>query len=158
MVPAPTRPEAVLIFDSSTKLDVETVEVQALELGLRRAGFRTLLLSVALERERLTRALRGSKPAAIVLAGKDATLDVVGRIVYAARQATPGARVLEYRDATPVAGKHSVPSLGATPAEAVTALRELFESPATERPRLVEPAATADGGVARAAAGGRPGA
>jgi len=154
VVPPPTRPEAVLIFDSSTKLDLETVEVQALELGLRRAGFRTLLLSVALERERLTRALRGSKPAAIVLAGTGATLDVVGRIVYAARHAGSSARVLEYRDATPVAGKHSVPSLGASPSEAVVVLRDLFEAPAAQRPRLVEPAAiTAGHGAARAVGG-----
>ncbi|MGI8804381.1 MAG: MerR family transcriptional regulator [Thermoleophilaceae bacterium] len=158
VVPAPTRPEAVLIFDSSTTLDVETVEVQALELGLRRAGFRTLLLSVALERERLTRALRGSKPAAIVLAGTGATLDVVGRIVYAARHAAPGARVLEYRDATPVAGKHSVPSLGVSPSEAVTALRERFESAVAQRPRLVErPPAAVGGGAVRAVAGAQRG-
>jgi hypothetical protein len=101
-----------------------------MELAVRRAGFRTLLLSVALEQDRLARALRGASPAAIVLAGPSATLDVVGRIVYAARRVASTASVLEYREATPVAGSHSIPSLGATPSEAVAALRELVEGPA----------------------------
>jgi DNA-binding transcriptional MerR regulator len=139
VVPAPARSEGVLIFDSSTSLVPEAVHVQAFELAVRRAGFRTLLLSVALEQERLTRALRGASPAAIVLAGSGATLDVVGRIVYAARRAASQARVLEYREATPVSGTHSIPSLGSAPSEAVPVLRDFLEGPAAERARLVKP-------------------
>ena len=41
-----SRPQGVLLFDSSPRLDVESLHVQALELGLRRAGFRTLPLAV----------------------------------------------------------------------------------------------------------------
>jgi hypothetical protein len=146
VVPPPMRAEGVLIFDSCAELGTETLHVQALELAVRRAGFRALLLSVALEQDRLVRAIRGSDPAVIVLAGDGATLDVVGRLVYSARHARSGARVVEYRHATPVSGKHAVHALGMQPSEAVVELRRLVKSPPAERP--AEPA--------RAAAAGRP--
>src|SRR3954469_23200025 len=53
--PPATRPEGVLLFDSCSGLCAEVLHVQALELALRRAGFRVLLLSVALAQERVTR-------------------------------------------------------------------------------------------------------
>jgi hypothetical protein len=129
IVPPPPREEGILIFDSSTRLGVEAVHVQALELVLRRAGFRTLLLSIGLEQDRVVRAIRGSRPAAVVLAGADATLDVVGRLVYATRHAAASAPILEYREATPVAGGHAIPSLGSSVTEAVATLRETFDQP-----------------------------
>ena len=57
-----TRPQGVLLFDSSPRLDVESLHVQALELGLRRAGFRTLLLAFDLPPERVVRAIRALDP------------------------------------------------------------------------------------------------
>ena len=124
VVPVATRPEGVLLFDSSGEaLDVESLHVQALELAIRRAGFRVLHLSIGLAHERFGRALRALDPAALVLCGSGATLDVVGRLVYSARQLGSGARVFEYRDAMPVSGRHSIPSLGATPTEAAATLK-----------------------------------
>src|SRR5918997_162510 len=55
VVPPASRTQGVLIFDSSANLDLEALHVQALELGLRRSGFRTLLLASDLPPERAVR-------------------------------------------------------------------------------------------------------
>ena len=127
VAPAATREEGVFLFDSSPLLDVESLQVQALELALRRAGFRVLMLSITLPQERIARAMRALEPSALVLCGDGATLDVVGRLVYTARQVAPGGRVFEYRDAMPVTGKHSIRSLGARPTEAAQNLKTVCD-------------------------------
>jgi DNA-binding transcriptional MerR regulator len=127
VVPAATRPDGILLFDSSMRLDVESLHVQALELGLRRAGFRVLLLSMSLAQERLSRAMRALDPAALVVCGSGATLDVVGRLVYAVRHTGSNARVYEYRDAMPVAGSHAIPTLGSTPIHAATNMKAIVD-------------------------------
>ena len=127
VAPPATRPEGVLLFDSSSTLGAEMLHVQALELALRRAGFRVLLLSVALAQERVTRAMRALEPSALVLCGSGATLDAVGRLVYAVRQTGSKAPLYEYRGAMPVSGSHRVPSLGEAPAAAVRHLRAVVE-------------------------------
>lgn len=127
VVPAATRSEGIFLFDSSPLLDVEALHVQALELTLRRAGFRVLMLSIGLPSERIARAMRALEPSALVLCGNGATLDVVGRLVYTARQLDTGAPVFEYRDAMPVTGKHSIRSLGARPTEAADRLKSICD-------------------------------
>jgi DNA-binding transcriptional MerR regulator len=122
-----TRPDGVLLFDSSAGLGAEVLHVQALELALRRAGFRVLLLSVALAQERVTRAMRALEPSALVLCGSGATLDAVGRLVYAVRQMGSKAPLYEYRGSMPVSGSHRVPSLGDLPSAAVRHLRARVE-------------------------------
>ena len=112
-----SRPQGVLLFDSSPRLDVESLHVQALELGLRRAGFRTLLLAFDLPPERVVRAIRALDPTAFVFCGGEATLDVVGRLVYTVRQVGSAAPVFEYREAMPVTGDHGIPSLGSSPSK-----------------------------------------
>lgn len=128
VVPPASRPQGVLLFDSSPQLDIESLHVQALELGLRRAGFRTLLLAFDLPPERVVRAIRALDPTAFVFCGGDATLDVVGRLVYTVRQVGSAAPVFEYREAMPVTGDHGIPSLGATPGEAVDRLKAYVDS------------------------------
>jgi MerR family transcriptional regulator, light-induced transcriptional regulator len=128
VVAPPTRKQGVLIFDSSKKLDVETLHVQALELGLRRAGFRTLLLAFDLPPERIVRAMRALDPTAFVFCGGEATLEVVGRLVYTVRQVGSAAPVFEYREAMPVTGEHAIPSLGSVPSEAVDRLKGYVDS------------------------------
>ena len=86
VTPPASRSQGVLLFDSSPRLDLESLHVQALELGLRRAGFRTLLLAFDLPPERVVRAIRALDPTAFVFCGGEATLDVVGRLVYTVRQ------------------------------------------------------------------------
>lgn len=148
LMPAATRDEGVLLFDSTVGLDVEAVHAQALELALRRAGFRVLLLSIGLDQDRVRRAIRALDPATVVLAGSGATLDVLGRLVYATRNTAPHAQVAEYRDATPVSGGHAVPTLGHAPSEAVPALLALLEGrPRRERPAAAPAPATRFGGA-----------
>ena len=133
VAPPATHDEGVLLFDSSPALSAESLHVQALELALRRAGFRVLLLSVSLAQERLSRAMRALNPAALVLCGSGATLDVVGRLVYGIRQLGSNAPLLEYRSSMPVTGGHRVPSLGERPIDAVRNFRTLIESKARHR-------------------------
>ena len=123
-----TRPQGVLLFDSSPRLDLESLQVQALELGLRRAGFRTLLLAFDLPPERIVRAIRAIDPTAFVFCGGEATLDVVGRLVYTVRQVGSAGPVFEYREAMPVTGEHGIPSLGAKPSEAVERLKAYVDT------------------------------
>jgi MerR family transcriptional regulator, light-induced transcriptional regulator len=134
VAPPPSRPQGVLLFDSSPRLDIDSLHVQALELGLRRAGFRTLLLAFDLPPERVVGGGGGGggtdglsffvpPPPAFVFCGAAATLDVVGRLVYTVRQVGSAAPVFEYREAMPVSGDHGIPSLGTTPGEAVERLK-----------------------------------
>jgi DNA-binding transcriptional MerR regulator len=123
LAPPASRPQGVLLFDSSKRLDLESLHVQALELGLRRAGFRTLLLAFDLPPERIVRAIRALDPTAFVFCGGDATLDIVGRLVYTVRQVGSAGPVFEYREAMPVTGDHGIPSLGSSPVEAVERLK-----------------------------------
>ena len=69
VVPPATRSQGVLIFDSSRRLDMEALHVQAVELDLRRAGFRTILLAFDLPPERVARAMRALDPTAFVFCG-----------------------------------------------------------------------------------------
>ena len=57
---AASRPAGILLLDSSRGQDAEEVHTQALDLALRRAGFRVLVLSNELGDERLERALGAS--------------------------------------------------------------------------------------------------
>ena len=118
VVPPASRTQGVLLFDSSEQLDHESLHVQALELAIRRAGFRTLLLSFDLPPERVARAMRAVEPTAFVFCGGEATLEVLGRLVYTVRQVGSAAPVFEYRESMPVTGDHAIPSLGSTPTEA----------------------------------------
>ena len=62
IAPPATRPEAVLIFDASRPPDVDALYAQALELHLRRAGLRTLTVTLDLEPARLMRAMLAIEP------------------------------------------------------------------------------------------------
>ena len=153
-----SRPQGVLLFDSSHRLEVESLHVQALELGPRRAGFRTLLLAFDLPPERVVRAIRAIDPTAFVFCGGDATLEVVGRLVYTVRQVGSAAPVFEYREAMPVTGDHGIPSLGGAPIEAVDRLKGYVDSGRLEQVLVVpetedEPAATRMPGARKRQAG-----
>jgi MerR family transcriptional regulator, light-induced transcriptional regulator len=69
LAPSASRPAGILLLDANEADDVEAVHAQALDLALRRAGFRVLVLSSDLEGERLERALNALEPTAIVLCG-----------------------------------------------------------------------------------------
>jgi DNA-binding transcriptional MerR regulator len=119
---AASLPEGVLLLDSGSPLGLEAVYVQALELFLRRAGLRVLLLSATLEARRFGSALRALRPDAIVLCGTEASLDVVGGPLRRALRDGESARILGYRTAQLVAGKRGVARLGDGPGEATDRL------------------------------------
>ena len=146
VVPPPTRPQGVILFDASDRLDLESLHVQALELAIRRAGFRSLLLRFDLPPERVARAMRAVEPTAFVFCGGEATLEVLGRLVNTVRQVGSAAPVFEYREAMPVTGDHSIPSLGTSPTEAAENLKQYVDTGKIEHIKVVQDeAATQDG-------------
>ena len=125
--PSAGSAEGVLIIDTTHPPDLDALRVQALELCLRRGALRVLTLPVALQTERVGHALRALRPRAMVLAGEGASLDALGRLVYAARQsAGAGLEVLDYRGALPDTGASMVRRLPDEPHAAAHALRELL--------------------------------
>jgi MerR family transcriptional regulator, light-induced transcriptional regulator len=145
VVAAASRDQGVLLFDSSRALDIESLQVQALELGIRRAGFRSLLLSFDLQPERVARAMRALDPMAFVFCGGGADLEVVGRLVYTVRQVGSAAPVFEYRESMPVTGDHSIPTLGSAPSEAVERLRAYVDTGRIEQVVVVPERASQPG-------------
>jgi DNA-binding transcriptional MerR regulator len=69
LAPPASRPAGILLLEAGEAADAEGVHAQALDLALRRAGFRVLVLSSELDDERLERALAALDPTAIVLCG-----------------------------------------------------------------------------------------
>lgn len=134
--PAAVRDEGVLIFDASGPDDLDALHAQALELVLRRAGLRTLILSADLDPARVGRALHALEPRALVLTGRGASLDAFGRIVFSARRAC-GERVeiFDYRGALPETGASTVPRLGCRPLAAKDRLIAAIEGRERADPR-----------------------
>jgi DNA-binding transcriptional MerR regulator len=122
--PPATRLDSALIFDGSASYDLDAVHAQALDVVLRRAGLRTLALSVNTDPKRLGRALRAMPPSAVILTGRRTSLDAIGRLVYAVRAVERTAEVFDYRGALPDTGASTVRRLGASPVAARDALLE----------------------------------
>jgi MerR family transcriptional regulator, light-induced transcriptional regulator len=121
--PPASHSEGVVIFDSAGVGEMDALYAQALELFVRRAGLRALTLPLDLDPARAARALRAVEPSAIVLSGARASLDALGRLVYAARQCLGEVAVFDYRGAVPETGASTVARLGDGPGPAVDALR-----------------------------------
>ncbi len=128
LAPPASRHEGVLLLDSGASVGPEVVETQALELFLRRAGLRVLLLSADLPEARFTRALRALEPRATVLCGTQARLDVVGTHLRKLLNGGAGARLYSYRSANLVSGRTGLPSLGTHPSEATATLLDVVAS------------------------------
>jgi MerR family transcriptional regulator, light-induced transcriptional regulator len=106
-----SRPAGILLLDSSRGSDAEAVHAQALDLALRRAGFRVLMLSDGLGEERMERALGALDPTAIVLCGPGADTPSAVQLVRKIREAGFDAPLYGFRasgligDAIPAAGE-----------------------------------------------------
>ena len=109
---AASRPAGILLLDSSQGQDDEEVHAQALDLTLRRAGFRVLMLSDELGEERLERALRALDPTAIVICGPGTDTPSAVNLIRRVRDAGFDAPLFGFRatgligDAVPSAGEH----------------------------------------------------
>lgn len=129
VAPPAYRDEGVLIFDASAPYERDALHVQGLELALRRAGLRTLTLAPELDAARLGHALRALHPRALVLAGSRASLDALGRLVYAARASGGSVEVFDYRGALPDTGATTVCRLDGSPTRARDLLLARFNAP-----------------------------
>jgi MerR family transcriptional regulator, light-induced transcriptional regulator len=134
LTPPATRTDAAIIFDASAPASLDALHSQALELIVRRAGMRTLLLTPAVEPTRLGRALRALMPDAVILSGSHSSLDTIGRLVYAVRSVAQQATVFDYRSAVPDTGASTVCRLGETP----VAARDLMIARLDVAPSVVE--------------------
>jgi MerR family transcriptional regulator, light-induced transcriptional regulator len=134
VAPSATRDDGVLVFDASAPCDMDALHAQALELCLRRRGLRTLTLTVSLDPSRLSRALHALTPRAVVLTGGRASLDALGRLVYATRR-IGGDQVVVYdfRGALSSTGASTVPRLGDAPLAAAQQLVDGLEGRASQR-------------------------
>jgi MerR family transcriptional regulator, light-induced transcriptional regulator len=110
-----SRPAGILLLDSSSGNEAEAVHAQALDLILRRAGFRVLMLSSELADERLERALGALAPTALVLCGPGADTQAAVKLVRKVREAGFDAPLFGFR-ATGLIGD-AVPSAGEQPSE-----------------------------------------
>jgi MerR family transcriptional regulator, light-induced transcriptional regulator len=139
VAPPATREDGVLVFDASAPCDMDALHAQALELCLRRRGLRTLTLTVALDPNRLSRALHALAPRVVVLTGRRTSLDALGRLVYAARRiGGDQVAVYDFRGALPSTGATTVPRLGDAPLAACEQLAHGLDSRrATARPALL---------------------
>ncbi|WCB96908.1 hypothetical protein DSM104299_05678 [Baekduia alba] len=114
--PPASRPEGVLVFDASRPPEPEALQAQALELVLRRAGMRTLTLTADSDPSRLANAISALDPRAVVLTGRGASLDALGRLVFTARRvAGEDVAILDYRGAIAHTGSSTVEALPDTP-------------------------------------------
>ncbi|MGH2901610.1 MAG: hypothetical protein ACRDMZ_23245, partial [Solirubrobacteraceae bacterium] len=100
------------IFDASGPCDIDALHAQALELCLRRAGIRTLMLTAELDAGRLAHVLQALNPRLVVLTGRRAWLDALGRIAYQSRRTSEHVEILDFRGALPESDHSSVPRLG----------------------------------------------
>lgn len=131
LTPPASRREGVLLLEATAPGDLDALHIQALELTLRRAGLRTLLLGEAIDTARLGRAVRALSPSVLVLAGRRASLDAVGRVVYAVRRAGAEVEVADFGGVLPSASASTVRRMDADP---LSARDELLEILAAEAP------------------------
>ena len=110
-----SRPAGILLLDSSRGDEAEAVHAQALDLALRRAGFRVLVLSDELGEERMERALGALDPTAIVLCGPGADTQSAVKLVRRIRETGLDAPLFGFR-ASGLIGD-AVPSAGERPSE-----------------------------------------
>jgi DNA-binding transcriptional MerR regulator len=143
IAPPATRRKAVLLFDASRSPDIDGLYAQALELHLRRAGLRTLTVTLDLEPARLMRAMLAVEASAIVLTGRRASLDALGRVVFAARRAAGEVTVYDYRGALPATGASTVPRLAERPLAARDELVDALDGTRSEPAVRAAPSAQA---------------
>ncbi len=86
---------SIVLFDSSTPLSVECLRVQALEVGLRRAGMSTVALRSGLPPSRLTDAIRSIDPIALVLCGGSGRPAIAEQLLRAVWEADCSAPLFE---------------------------------------------------------------
>jgi hypothetical protein len=114
---AATRPAGIVLVDSTFGEPVEAAHAQALDLALRRAGFRVLTLSTELPEERLQRAIEALEPTGIVLCGPGADAGSAGRLLTGIRRIGVESPIYTYRAGDLSESAVAIPSAGERPSE-----------------------------------------
>jgi len=125
-----SRPAGILLLDSSRGQEAEAVHAQALDLALRRTGFRVLMLSDELGEERMDRALGALDPTAIILCGPGADTPTAVQLVRRIREAGFDAPLFGFR-ASGLIGD-AIPSAGERPSEVTGMLNADLRRRATQ--------------------------
>lgn len=127
MAAAASRPAGILLLDSTSGRDLEAVYAQALDLTLRRAGFRVLALSSVLADRRLSSAVTALEPTAIIVCGpvEQGADDVLRRV----RDAGAQAPVYSFRDG---GNDSDMTRAGDTPSEVTAMLNADLRRRATQ--------------------------
>jgi DNA-binding transcriptional MerR regulator len=125
--------QTVVLLDSSTHLSVGSLRVQALELGLRRAGMHTVLVRCGLPQCRVVTALRTVDPMALVICGGEVRNGAVERLLNAMRQADCAAPLYEVGDSPP--DTEAISPLGPGSLEATRQLKSYAVKRSEPRPR-----------------------
>ena len=112
-----SRPAGILLLDSSPGQGAEAVHTQALDLALRRAGFRVLLLSSELADERLERAVGALEPTAILLCGPGSSPAGAVRVLRRVRELGVDAPLYGFRAGPLSEGADGIVPAGDTPSQ-----------------------------------------
>lgn len=146
VAPPASREESVVVFDAGATQQPDALQAQALELVLRRSGLRTLTLGADLDQSRLTHALSAVDPKVVVLAGSGASLDALGRLVYAARRVGgDNVRVMNFCGEARDTGASTVATLPDAVLDARDEILAVVERPhAKAQPRFAKVAAAVD--------------
>ncbi|HET9073120.1 MAG TPA: MerR family transcriptional regulator [Solirubrobacteraceae bacterium] len=116
--PPAVRAEGIVLLDVWQAGSLDTLCAQALEVMLRRAGFRTLSLAPSLDRSRLELGMRTVAPRAVVLTGSGTSMEELARLAYVVHKAVPDALVYYFRRAETPIDSRFVGCLGPSPLDA----------------------------------------
>ncbi len=122
---AASRPAGVMLLDSSSGQDFEAVHAQALDLALRRAGFRVLALSTQLGDGRLGSAIGALEPTAIIVCGPPESAETAAQLLTKIREFGVDAPLFGYRTGDDESETPSaIPSAGNSPSEVTSMLND----------------------------------
>jgi MerR family transcriptional regulator, light-induced transcriptional regulator len=138
-VPHASRTRTVLLFDSSSRAAVDSLRVQAIQLGLRRAGICAVVLPFDLPPHRVLRAVRALDPVAFVFCGGEVSPEAALRLTAAIRQAGSSAPLFDHGESLRLAQEHDLRTLGSTIVEAVGRLKAYMESRGEKLPGASAP-------------------
>jgi hypothetical protein len=141
--PPADHAQTVVLLDASTGLSVDTMRVQALELGLRRAAMHTVLLRCGLPQCRVTSAIRRVEPMALVICGGEVRNSTFERLMHAVRQAGCTAPLYVVGETPP--DTEAIRSLGTGAVEATRQLKAYALKRSELRPRTTGRRAYATG-------------
>ena len=125
LAPVAWREEGILILESGPGPNLDSVHVQALDLTLRRAGLRVLVLSSEIAGERIGAATAALRPGAVVLAGAGGDEELRALALRSLVRAPGSGRLYAYL--APDAGRKADPLEPSPARAAATILTDLGE-------------------------------